>query len=151
MVGCKSCELIERRNAGNAPVWDDVLRAKYWDVAHALGTSLSGWLVLICRRHIGALHELTEEEAVELGQLQRQLSIALREVTGCHKTYIMQFAEHPDHPHVHFHIVPRMAEQPKDDRSAGILRRLNAPPDQRLTDEDKTIIALELQKVLAKL
>ena len=35
-------------------------------------------------------------------------------------TYLMQFAEHPEHPHVHFHIVPRHADMPLEYRSTKI-------------------------------
>ena len=108
MQGCKTCELIARRDEGDAPLWDEIMRTPFWDVVHNYETSLPGWLVLVVRRHLSAIDELTEEEALELGSLLRKTSLALREVVGCEKTYVIQFAEHPKHPHVHFHIVPHM-------------------------------------------
>ena len=148
MATCKTCQLIERRNAGSAPLWDCILQTPQWDVVHSYNTALPGWLVLVVRRHIEAIDELTEPEAIELGRLLRQVSAALREVTGCVKTYVIQFAEHADHPHVHFHIVPRMADQPEDRRSTKIFTYLNVPDDQRIGEAQMNDIALRIQRIL---
>ena len=78
-----------------------------WRVAHAFGTSLPGWLVVLPRRHVIALDELTAEEAADLGPLLRALTAALREVLGCSKTYVALFAEAEGFAHIHFHVVPR--------------------------------------------
>ena len=72
-----------------------------WRVAHAFGTALPGWLVLLPRRHVTALDELTTAEAEELGPLLRALTRALREATGCDKTYVALFAEAEGFAHVH--------------------------------------------------
>jgi len=47
-----------------------------WRVAHAFGTSLPGWLVVLPRRHVTALDQLTAEEAADLGPLLRALTAA---------------------------------------------------------------------------
>ena len=83
---CKTCELTKRRSQGKAPLWDCIHRTGYWDVAHAFNTAMPGWLVLVVRRHIEAIDELTDDEAAELGPLIRDVSRALREVVGCQKT-----------------------------------------------------------------
>jgi diadenosine tetraphosphate (Ap4A) HIT family hydrolase len=62
---CKTCELLARRDAGLAPVWDNIHRTRHWDVVHSFNTALPGWLVLVCRRHVEAVHNLTGEEAAE--------------------------------------------------------------------------------------
>ena len=145
---CKTCELIARRNAGTAPLWDDIQRTQFWDIVHSYNTALPGWLVLVVRRHIEAVDELTEDEAVELGQLVRRVSIALREVTGCLKTYVIQFAEQPDHPHVHFHIVPRMVDQPEDRRGPQVFGYLGVPAEDRVTEERMTELSAQIQGIL---
>jgi diadenosine tetraphosphate (Ap4A) HIT family hydrolase len=132
MKRCKTCELVNRRNAGDAPLWDCIQRTQFWDLVHSYNTALPGWLVLVARRHIEAIDELTDDEAIELGRLVRRVSIALREVTGCIKTYVVQFAEHEDHPHVHFHIVPRMENQPEDRRSVKVFKYLSVPEEERV-------------------
>jgi diadenosine tetraphosphate (Ap4A) HIT family hydrolase len=78
-----------------------------WRVAHAFGTSLPGWLVVLPRRHVTVLDQLTTEEAVDLGPLLRALTAAMCEVLGCSKTYVALFAEAEGFAHVHFHVVPR--------------------------------------------
>ena len=145
---CKTCELIARRDAGIAPLWDCIHRARFWDVVHSYNTALPGWLVLVARRHIEAIDELTDEEAIELGGLLRRVSMALKEITGCLKTYVIQFAEAADHPHVHFHIVPRMADQPEDRRSTKIFGYLGVPEEERVSEETMNEIAAKVQKIL---
>jgi diadenosine tetraphosphate (Ap4A) HIT family hydrolase len=86
-------------------------------VAHAFDVAIPGWLVLLTRRHVTALDELTADEAAGLGPLLRALTAALREVTGCQKTYVALFAEAEGFAHVHFHVVPREPGLPAE--SAG--------------------------------
>jgi diadenosine tetraphosphate (Ap4A) HIT family hydrolase len=134
MKPCRTCELTERRDSGAAPPWDSIYRTPHWDVAHAFNSSLPGWIVIIARQHIEAIDQLSEVEAAELGVLLRRVSAALREVTGCVKTYVMQFAEAEGHAHVHFHVVPRMLNQPEDRRSIKVFGYLGVPDDERLSD-----------------
>jgi diadenosine tetraphosphate (Ap4A) HIT family hydrolase len=145
---CKTCELIARRNAGDAPLWDSIYRTLYWDVAHSYDTALPGWLVLVARRHITAVDELTDAEAIELGQLIHRTSIALKEVTGCVKTYVIQFAERVDHSHVHFHIIPRMADQPENRHGTQIFGYLGVPEEERVSQETMNAIGVKVQERL---
>ena len=141
MADCMTCALVARRDAGEAPPWDAIYRGAAWDVVHSYNTSLPGWLVLVARRHIAALDELTDEEAVELGLLIRRASVALKAVTGCAKTYVIQFAEAAEHPHVHFHVVPRMADMPDDRRSLGVFGYLGVPEAERVPEEAMNAVA----------
>ncbi len=148
MNACKTCELVARRSAGLAPLWDCIYQTPYWDVAHCFRTALPGWLVLVVRRHIAAVDELTEDEAAELGPLIRRTSAALREVTGCIKTYVIQFAESPEHPHVHFHIIPRMAGQPEDRKSVHIFKYLGVAVEERVSEDQMNTIAARVRSFL---
>lgn len=148
MSNCHTCTLTARRDAGTAPLWDNIYRTDHWDVVHSYNTSLRGWLVLVARRHIAAIAELTAAEAAELGDLQRRASQALHAVTGCAKTYIIQFAEHPDHPHVHFHIVPRMADQPAERRSVNIFSCLGVPETERVSEEEMNAVGGQIRQFL---
>jgi len=145
---CKTCELLQRRDAGTAPLWDCIHRAPGWDVVHSFNSSLPGWLCLVARRHIEAIDELTDDESIELGRLIRLTSQALKETTGCAKTYVIQFAEHKEHPHVHFHIVPRMADQPEEFRSLGIFGYLGATEEDRIGEEEMNELALQVRNFL---
>lgn len=144
---CKTCELIARRNQGNAPLWDCIYRTQLWDVAHCYETALPGWLVLVARRHIASLAELTDEEAIELGQLIHNVSFALKEITGCVKTYVLQFAESPEHQHVHFHIVPRMVDLPEDHRATQIFKYLSVPENERVSQGEMNSIAVKVREI----
>lgn len=148
MTRCKTCELIARRDAGTAPSWDCIHRTPFWDIVHSYNTALPGWLVIVARRHIEAVHELTTAEAAELGVLIRQVSVALRDVTGCLKTYVIQFAEAAEHPHVHFHIVPRMADQPEDRRSTKVFAYLDVPEAERVSEERMNELAARIRPLL---
>jgi diadenosine tetraphosphate (Ap4A) HIT family hydrolase len=145
---CQTCELIARRDAGIAPLWDCIYRTPYWDVVHSYNTALPGWLVLVVRRHIEAVDELTDEEAAELGILLRRVSLALKEITGCLKTYVIQFAEAAEHPHVHFHVIPRMADQPEDRRSTKIFGYLGVPEEERVSETTMNMIAARVRGML---
>ena len=151
MKRCYTCELIQRRDVGDAPLWDSIYRTDYWDVVHSYNSSLPGWLVLIIHRHIAAVDEMTEDEAVELGQLMRRLSIILKKVTGCARTYVVQFAEDPEHPHVHFHIVPRMADLPDDRRGRGIFQYLGVPDSERVSEAEMNELAEEIRRQLLEI
>ncbi|MEZ4538810.1 MAG: HIT family protein [Chloroflexota bacterium] len=146
---CLTCELVRRRDEGHAPLWDNIHRTDHWDVVHSYNTSLPGWLVLIARRHIEAIDELTDKEAAELGVLLQRTSAALREVVGCTKTYVIQFAEAAEHPHVHFHVIPRMADQPEERRSLSIFGYLGVPEAERVSEEKMNQIAVGVRRLIA--
>lgn len=148
MAGCKTCELVQRRDAGLAPLWDSIWRTPCWDVVHALDSALPGWLVIVARRHIAAVDEMTEAEAAELGPLQRRSSLALREAVGCDRTYVALFAEASGHHHVHFHVVPRMPDMPVDYRGPAVFKYLGAPPGQDTPEAEKNRIASVVRRVL---
>jgi diadenosine tetraphosphate (Ap4A) HIT family hydrolase len=97
-----------------------------WRVAHAFNAALPGWLVLLPRRHVTSIAELTDAEASSLGTWQVRLSRALRSAAGCQKTYVAQFAEAEGFAHVHFHIVPRPADLSSDLRGPRIFALLGA-------------------------
>ena len=145
MTDCLTCELVAQRDAGTAPVWDSIVRTPYWDVVHSYNTSLLGWIVLVIRRHIAAIDEMTEEEAIELGKLLRQVSVILKEETGCTKTYVVQFAEAKEHPHVHFHIIARMPDQPDDHRGPNIFKYLGVPDENRVDETAMNDLSLRIR------
>jgi diadenosine tetraphosphate (Ap4A) HIT family hydrolase len=148
MDRCFTCELTSRRDAGTAPLWECIYRTQYWDVAHCYNTALSGWLVLVARRHIAAIDEMTEAEAIEFGILMRQVSAILKQLTGCIKTYIIQFAEASGHCHVHFHVVPRMDDLPEDHRGPNIFKYLGVADNERVSETAMNEFASEVQGLL---
>jgi diadenosine tetraphosphate (Ap4A) HIT family hydrolase len=115
---------------------------------HSFDASLLAWLVLIARRHIEAVADLTDDEAASLGPLVRDVSRALQDVVCCQKTYVVQFAEASEHPHVHVHIVPRMPEIPDEARGPGVSRYLGRPEAERVPEEERDLLAQSLRVLL---
>jgi diadenosine tetraphosphate (Ap4A) HIT family hydrolase len=121
---CYTC--AQEAQSGTLPPRERIAADDLWRVAHAFGTALPGWLVLVPRRHVTSVADLTDAEARALGTWQVRLSRALQEVLGCAKTYVAQFAEAEGFAHVHFHIIPRMADLADEVRGPRIFQLLAA-------------------------
>lgn len=117
-------------------------------MAHAVGVAIPGWLVLVPRRHVTALDELTVDEAAGIGPLLTALTAALREVTGCQKTYVALFAEAEGFAHVHFHVVPREPGLPAEFRGPRVFTLLKAEPGRLVPDEEMDRVAAEVASAL---
>lgn len=145
MSDCHTCELVDRRDAGGAPPWDAVARYRNWDVVHAFGTSLEGWMVLVVRRHVAAVADLTDEEAAELGPLVKAVSVALAAAVGCERTYVVQFAEAARHRHVHVHVIPRQPDQPPELKGPRIFGLLGVAEDEAVPVDRMDEVALAVR------
>ncbi|WP_192808794.1 HIT family protein [Actinomadura montaniterrae] len=137
-----------QRPDGPLPPREIVAFDERWRVAHAFGTGTPGWLVLMPRRHVTAVAELTDAEAAALGSWQVRLSRALHAVTGCGKTYIAQFAEAEGFSHVHFHIVPRADDLPDDLRGPRVFALLGRAPEEDVGETRRDELALALRRHL---
>jgi diadenosine tetraphosphate (Ap4A) HIT family hydrolase len=73
LPGCFACEQDQRTDL---PPRERVSVTEHWRVAHAFDSALSGWLVVLPRRHVEAIAKLQREEAAELGPLLTDLSRA---------------------------------------------------------------------------
>lgn len=133
-MGEPDCYACGREAAGTRPPREDVAHDEHWRVAHAFDSTLPGWLVLVPRRHVTSIAELRAEEAAGLGGWLHRLSLALHEETGCVKTYVMQFSEQHGYAHLHFHVVPRHADQPEDRTGARVFGYLGASGEDRLAE-----------------
>lgn len=143
---CYTC--AGNADTGRLPPRELIAADDLWRVAHAFGSALPGWLVLIPRRHVTSIAALTDAEAAALGTWQVRLSRALQQVMDCEKTYVAQFAEAAGFAHVHFHIVPRPAGLTHDLRGPGIFGLLGVPPGQQVADDRMDEIARELTLAL---
>ncbi|MEU5059329.1 MULTISPECIES: HIT family protein [unclassified Streptomyces] len=143
---CYACG-EEARFAG-LPPRERIAFDEHWRVVHAIGTTLPGWLVLLPRRHVTAVHDLTDAEAGTLGAWQVGLSRALRRVTGCEKTYVAQFTEAEGFSHVHFHVVPRPPDLPRERRGPGVFAMLGRPEGEWVTDGEADRMARALRACL---
>jgi len=148
VVECRTCEFLKIRDAGNAPPRNNILRTDYWDVVHAFGTAIEGWTVLILRRHVAGISELTDDEALDLGPLAKRVSRALEDVLGCERTYVVLFAEDPAHAHVHIHVVPRFRDQPEEIRGYHVFTKLGLPDAESVPPERMDELALAIHACL---
>ncbi len=143
--GCFSCD---QQAAGSLPPREDVVHTEHWRVAHAFNSTLPGWLVLLPTRHVTSFTELTPEAAAELGGLITSLSGALETVTGCVKTYLMQFSEAEGFHHLHLHLVPRGPEHPESARGPRVFVYLTEDPADALSETERDELALALRAAL---
>ena len=145
--GCYPCD---RAAVVDLPPRDDVVRTDHWRVAHAFNSTLPGWLVVLPTGHLASFTELTPEAADELGGLVRRLGIALETVTGCVKTYLMQFSEAEGFSHLHLHLVPRMADQPEDLRGPRVFGHLSEPEEHWLPEAERDGVALAVREAYTR-
>ena len=145
VVGCFSCD---QQSVPSLPPRDDVVHTDHWRVTHAFNSTLPGWLVISPTQHVESFTELTPEAADELGGLVRRLSTALKVVTGCVKTYLMQFSEAEGFSHLHLHLVPRLPDNPEDARGPRVFAYMTDDPTEWIPVEQRDTIALSVRAAL---
>jgi len=91
-----------------------IYEGTHWIVDHAYPTTHLGWLVILPKRHIEALHELSREEFRELAEIQYKLVQVMHMDSAVQKEYMMCFAEGEGFSHVHIHLVPKPANLPAE-------------------------------------
>jgi diadenosine tetraphosphate (Ap4A) HIT family hydrolase len=142
------CYICDQQAAVSRPPREDVVHTDHWRVVHAFNSTLPGWLVLLPTRHIASFTDLTPEAADELGGLVRRLGIALQAVTGCVKTYLMQFSEAEGFVHLHLHLVPRMPDHPADARGPRVFAFMADDEARWLPEAERDAIALSVRAAL---
>ncbi len=142
---CMACDNNAR--VDDLPPRERVAIDEHWRVAHSFDSALAGWLVVLPRRHVTALHELTDEEVAPLGPLLHRLSAALVEALGCEKAYLMFFAEKEGFSHLHVHVVPRMADFGADELGPGVFAFLQQGPEQWVPADEQDRLAILIGSV----
>jgi diadenosine tetraphosphate (Ap4A) HIT family hydrolase len=135
---CRICEL--NATIAAQPSAERAHMEQHWRVAHAW-SALPGWLIVTPLRHVTTLADLTAEEAATLGPLLADTSAALTEVVGCDRTYVVLFAEQEGFGHVHFHVVPRMADLPPEHRSVNVFHYLSQPEESWVPARERDRLA----------
>lgn len=144
-MDCYNCR---QSAAAPLPPRDEIVGTSHWRVSHAFDTALPGWLVIATTEHVTALDELPAEAHGELGTLLGSLSAALRTVVGCAKTYVMQFSEQTGYEHLHVHLVPRMADQPRELTGPRVFGYLGVGDTARVSDTEMDELAVRLRAAL---
>jgi diadenosine tetraphosphate (Ap4A) HIT family hydrolase len=142
------CLTCARNNQPDLPPRERVHVGPRWRVAHAFGTALPGWLVVVPRRHLIALDELTPEEAADLGPILRSVTLAMRSVLGCAKTYVALFAEAEGFAHVHFHLIPRAEDLAADLGGPRIFGLLGGDPERHVPEAVMDDVSASLANAL---
>jgi diadenosine tetraphosphate (Ap4A) HIT family hydrolase len=145
MATCFNCD--QNAQADTLPIRDRIYLSEHWRIAHAW-SALPGWLVLISRRHVLGVGDLTAAEAADLGPILRAASAGLGEVVGCAKTYVVMYAEVQGFEHLHVHIVPRMLDLDPQFRGGGIFQYLRRPESEWVSPEERDRIGMALVGVM---
>jgi diadenosine tetraphosphate (Ap4A) HIT family hydrolase len=140
--GCFACD---QQMATSPPPREHVVGTSHWRVAHAFNSTLPGWLVLVPTRHVTSFTGLTPAAAAELGGLVQRLSSALETVTGCVKTYLVQFSEKEGFAHLHLHLVPRQPDHPEGLRGPRVFGYLSDDESEWLPEGRRDAIALAVR------
>lgn len=143
--GCYNCG---RQAMASLPPRDDVISTTHWRVTHAFNVTLPGWLVLVPTRHVTSFAELSQEAAGELGVLLHRLSGVLETVTGCVKTYMMQFSEAEGYSHLHVHLVPRLQDHPAKALGPEVFAYMTDDQTEWLPESERDSLARALRAAL---
>jgi len=104
MNDCYACNLsngIEKLPGGL------VAGTEYWRIEHCTGPLGVGTLIVKPVRHVLHVWALSEEETQEMGQLLRETSRVIQELTHCDQTYICLWSHSGWKPvHIHFVVQP---------------------------------------------
>lgn len=111
LKSCKSC--ISNKGIKRISPAEPIYKGKYWRVEHAYPCGMKGWLILLPNRHVEAIHELTNYEMKEFGEIFPKISKSLHNVLKNEKEYVFQLAEGMNFHHVHFHIIAKPKTLPK--------------------------------------
>src|SRR5438477_13205439 len=109
---CYTCKSIsgERRISPGPTIYT----GEHWLVEHAYPCGIKGWLVIVLRRHVEALHELSSAEFSELSELVEKTVRVVREHFACDKEYVACFAEAEGFNHVHVHVIAKPHNLPQE-------------------------------------
>lgn len=146
MSDCEGCRLNDLGE--QLPLRERIYTDTHWRVAHGW-SALPGWLIVVSQRHLVSLSDLDDAEAASLGPILRAASVALREVVRCEKTYVLLYAE-TGHHHVHFHVVPRMADFGADERGTAVFRFLDVPETEQVPAAERDELASRIGEAMRR-
>ncbi|HLI08608.1 MAG TPA: HIT domain-containing protein [Ktedonobacteraceae bacterium] len=120
-------------------------------VDHAYPTKHLGWLVILPRRHIEALHELTREEFQELAEIEYKLVQVMHADPVIQKEYLMCFAEGEGFHHVHIHVVAKPADLPARFKGPRVFALLKVDKKHAIAADKLTAFCEEFTRKLQEL
>ena len=122
-----------------------------WFVARMpKGIGVPGWVMVCSQRHTPGIAHLDDAEAANFGPALRHFSRTLEEVTGALRIYTAAMGE--SFPHLHAHLVPRMAKMPNDVKAWGVfdLHRATEKGEVKVDEAEVADVARRYREALAK-
>jgi diadenosine tetraphosphate (Ap4A) HIT family hydrolase len=112
MDACMACEL----SAGRLPLPGGLIhRTEHWRIEHCVGPLGLGTLIVKPDRHVTAVADLSDAEAIELGPLLRRASAVARELVDAEQVYNCLWSHAGGVPvHIHYVVQPVTGEQMRD-------------------------------------
>ena len=138
---CKSVSGEKRISPG--PI---IFEGKYWMVEHAYPVKIKGWLVIVLKRHVESLHELSSDEFIELSKIQSKVIKLLYKEMNCEKEYVSCYAEKEHYRHIHFHIFTKPYDLPVELRGAKSFAFINATEAEAIPKEEIIDLCNKFQK-----
>jgi diadenosine tetraphosphate (Ap4A) HIT family hydrolase len=113
---CEACSLATqmKRNGKLA------LLTERWSINPAKDWTSRPWFVIQPIAHRESLGDLNLVELTELGSVLSAVSCAIEDVVAPERIYIILFNE-LDPPHIHFHLVCRLTEDPPQSRGPALI------------------------------
>jgi diadenosine tetraphosphate (Ap4A) HIT family hydrolase len=146
MEKCLTClNLSGERRISPGPY---IYQGTHWVVDHAYPTTHLGWLVILPKRHIEALHELTREEFQELAEIEYRLVQVMHTDSAVLKEYMMCFAEGQGFAHVHIHVVPRPVDLPAEIKGPRVFALLAVDAEHAIPAQEITAFCEEFTRKL---
>jgi diadenosine tetraphosphate (Ap4A) HIT family hydrolase len=144
---CFTCLSI----SGIKPLFPESLmyEGKFWIVEHAYPVKIKGWIVIILKRHVESLHELSQEEFLELSKLQRKICQALHQELNSKKEYSICFAEGKHFNHIHFHLIARSNDLADEFKGPAIYSMLKIDLKDSLSKKEIILFCNRIKKYLS--
>ena len=99
---CRTCVSISgKKRISPGPT---VYEGEFWIIEHAYPVKMTGWFVIILKRHIESLNDVRSEEFAELGRIQKKFIEMLYDELKCEKVYISCFSDDTHFKHILFHV-----------------------------------------------
>ena len=145
---CISCQAIRASKRINKV--PRVMETKNWVVEHGYPTSIRGWMVIMPKRHVVAVHELTRDEMEEFGDLLQAVCLGQHELYETEKEYFVQYSEGEGYSHLNIHIVPRLEKWPDAMKGFGVFSGIGENIQNPITEMAAAEESMKLQTYLLK-
>jgi histidine triad (HIT) family protein len=125
--GCLVCEQLDvaRSFAGGPLLEDDAVVAYHLAPNDRFPLQYLGRIMVVTRRHVDHLADLTDEETVAVALAARRVAEALGALEEVTRVHLALIGQH--HPHFHLHVFPRYEWMPLDADWNALYRRADAP------------------------